>query len=142
MMKRLWLLCICSLLSLSSCTPLYRYRFIDAASVKGIPADSLKWNYKDGQLTDLPLLDSHGEVVRLAVDKYTYLYVRTIEGVEHYFEMPSLVVEDHGDGLLGSNTLWRGIDARQRAERSVYVREISTAEIHSRHPAFARIKDN
>jgi hypothetical protein len=122
------------------CSPQYRYKFLDKEAAKNIPADSLKWNYQQGKLSDLPVMDRHGNVVRLAVDRDTYLYVRTTEKVEHYFEMPSIVVEDHGEGLLGSSTMWRGIDARQHAERSIFIREIEVVEIQSRHPAYSRIQ--
>jgi hypothetical protein len=130
------------LLLVSGCSPLYRFGFIDKESAKGIPADSLRWNYIDGKLVDLPVLDSKGNVVRLAVDRNTYLHVRTTENDEYYMEMLSVMIEDKGDGLLGSNTIWRGYDARQGALRSVLVREVVKAEVHSRHPAYRRILRN
>jgi hypothetical protein len=128
------------LLTFGGCSKIYIYQLIVPSEVKNIPADSLKWSYADGIITEVVVRNNDGEIVRLKVDDRTIFRVITTEKEEHNFLLRSLKVEDRGEGLLGSNTTWRGYDTRQGAERSVMVREVVTADIWSRIPAYSRIQ--
>jgi hypothetical protein len=127
------------LLLLSGCSKVYTYDLATPSNSIDIPRDSLKWEYDAGVLTEIVVRNTNDEVMRLRVTPGTTLDVVTTENIEHRFDLHSLVVQDNGEGLLGSNTAWRGYDQRQGAERTVMVREIATIKVWSNIPAYARI---
>jgi hypothetical protein len=127
------------LLLLGGCSRVFIYDLATPSNSRNIPADSLKWKYDAGVLSEIVVRNSNDEVMRLRVTPGTTLDVVTTENIEHNFDLQSLVVQDNGEGLLGSNTAWRGYDQKQGAQRTVLVREIATIKVWSMIPAYARI---
>lgn len=120
------------LLLLAGCSYPRTYHLVTPSEVKGIPADSLKWSYSNGVVTEIAVRTDKDEIMRLPVDEETQLQVITTEREEHFFRLKSIVVDDKGDGLLGATTSWRGYDTRQGAERSVMIREVAEMKVRSR----------
>src|SRR5687768_13972645 len=110
MRRTLLILC---LLFIAGCSPHYTYHFVEPDDANGIPSDSLKWKYVGGVVTEITVRAKNGEVMRLSIDEETILYVLTTEKDVLHFRFPTITVEDRGQGLLGSNTVWRGYDNRQ-----------------------------
>lgn len=127
------------LLLVAGCSPHYTYYFLDEEHARDIPADSLKWRYSNDLVTEITVRSKDGEIMRLAIDASTVLYVRTTENDVLHFRFPTIKVEDKSEGLLGMNAVWTGYDNRQGAERTVFVREVAEAKIWSMHPAHARV---
>ncbi len=131
---------LCSLLLVAAgCSTIYKYQLVAPSEAKGIHPDSLKWSYSNGLITEIAVRNDNDEVLRLPVDQRTLLYISTTAREEHHFRMQSIVIDDKGDGLLGSTTSWRGYDTRQGAERTVALREVAEVKIWSRFPASRRI---
>ena len=124
---------------LAGCGQRFSYQLVDPREHPEISVDSLRWSYVGEAVSELPVIAQNGSLMRLRVDSSTQLFVRTTEGVEYVFRLRTVSVIDGGAGLLGGNTMWRGYDTRQSAMRSVYVREIASSYIWSRHPAHAHI---
>jgi hypothetical protein len=127
------------ILVLNGCGSRFTYELVTASRVREVSPDSLKWTYTNGLVTEIAVRDEHGDLLRLPVDPETQLHVTTTERDEHYFRLQSIVVEDKGEGLLGSTTSWRGYDTRQGVERSVMIREVTSIKVLSRIMANRRI---
>jgi hypothetical protein len=140
-MKRTLLLLIPTLL-IAACQQMFYYDMVSPSAVKGYHPDSLKWQYTNGAPSRIPVRDKNDELMWLSVNESTVLEVKTIEGEQFFFRLQSVVGDEQGDGLLGSNTAWRGHDVRAGVERSVYLREVGQVKIRSSTPATERILPN